>query len=311
MSNPYRDPYCESIDNVTCCECGGDVFITPNECWPWRCSNHDCAHDKCKDCEEVDESGMTVLGSEFSDDEFILQDHEAEQVIREGNFRSRAPRSLKCLQPLLSPALSIDYQRTPPEIQSRIMVYALLPKPRVIKVRWSHLQRQWHYESVPIPAIITAVGLGNVTSIALEFLQRAPALPGSSRPLPWVNYQDDIISFEYFRCGSRKKDMDEYICAIMAAASIVGTHANTAGRRKVSQVHISWCQAAEKFDVVLGKFKSIRGLKEVTLVAHDHYDRQLKSLSSERKLWPDQLGFDVEGQEKYGFWELGLGSIDV
>lgn len=75
----YDPPYeCEENLDTTCCECGGKHFITPNECFPWRCINRDCKHEMCSDCKEVDCDGMTVIDSD-DEDHFVIQDPDAEK----------------------------------------------------------------------------------------------------------------------------------------------------------------------------------------------------------------------------------------
>ncbi|KAK6581419.1 hypothetical protein PZA11_006110 [Diplocarpon coronariae] len=282
--DPYDDEYCEQSSLHICCQCEGRLFTTPNECWPWRCSKDDCKHDVCDDCGEVDEDGMTIYGSDDEGDEFAIQDPAAEQrvVVK----KLRGPMSLQFMIRLLPSRYSVKiYHGFPAELQSRIAVYSLLPEPRVIYLRWSHLKKAWRYGSTPVPAVITAQALegSSVKSVAREFLKPGPTIPSSSATIPWVNFTTDTIAFSYLRCGSREKDASEYLQAVSAAVDIIKSNANLPGVPKVRYVQMSWCQMAGEITLVLDQFVGTTGLRRVILAAHDHYREDSQFDASRRE----------------------------
>ncbi|KAK0124196.1 hypothetical protein ONS95_009177 [Cadophora gregata] len=82
----------------------------------------------------------------------------------------------------------------------------------------------------------------------------------------------DVLFFEYFRCGSRDKDYDEYLQAMSDAAQILKVHQGKRGVPRVHEIRVSWCNRADFADV-LKEYNDIEGLEKATLIAHDHYNQ--------------------------------------
>ena len=87
---------------------------------------------------------------------------------------------------------------------------------------------------------------------------------------PWFNYDTDRLFFEYERCGSRDRDIQEYVRSMKIAAKHLRDHVDAFGPR-VKHIELTWCQRAEHAGEVLHHFHGIDGLESIDLICHDHY----------------------------------------
>ena len=157
------------------------------------------------------------------------------------------------------------------ELKTMIAFEALTPDARPVKLAWSHRNRHWTYrrdKANKVPFIIIAFNGALKTRAMNQLFSAAPRTAVDA--YPWFNYDTDRLFFEYERCGSRDRDVREYIRSMEIAAKHLRDHADDMLPR-VKHIELTWCQRAESPAEFLRHFNGIEGLESIDLICHDHY----------------------------------------
>ncbi|KAL2075278.1 hypothetical protein VTL71DRAFT_221 [Oculimacula yallundae] len=163
-------------------------------------------------------------------------------------------------------------KKLPYEMRAMVLVKKFLPGPRTIRVIYDSIGEHWTYRCKSPPNQVPFVihGLKDMMApLARNILKPAPFM--GLDQYPWFNYATDTIFFEYLSCEATSEGNPKYVAAMKEVSAYLRDHNKDKLQKPVRQIKITWCHNESRPQPILDRFRGIRHLEKITLVAHDHY----------------------------------------